>query len=179
MSFRSFTSWWATVEKAWRKRGTTEGKKLLKELSSQVRKMLVGAFLALLLVFLGFPKLSAWYEAYKRKQLQPSRKVYLCVHILEEFTLQPLDKVYVQVVGDQNATAYSKENGYCLIPYVAEQGENYVKLTFTHSGYEDDHRSKFALPENEGDTTFCAPVQLSRETAQKTDATNNNNTIFN
>ena len=100
---RSLRSWWSTVKQAWRKRGTAEGKKLLEELAKQVRRMLVGAFLALLLVFLGFPRLSAWYEAYKKRQLEPSRQVYICVYTLQEFTLQPIDSVYVQVVGDRRS----------------------------------------------------------------------------
>ena len=158
---RSLQSWWSTVKQAWRKRGTAEGKKLLEELAKQVRRMLVGAFLALLLVFLGFPRLSAWYEAYKKRQLEPSRQVYICVYTLQELTLQPIDSVYVQVVGDQEAAAYSDERGYCVIPYTAESGENEVKLTFIAEGYQSAMRPRFALPPVEGDTTYCAPVQMN------------------
>ena len=158
---RSLRSWWSTVKQAWRQRGTAEGKKLLEELAKQVRRMLVGAFLALLLVFLGFPRLSAWYEAYKKRQLEPSRQVYICVYTLQEFTLQPIDSVYVQVVGDQKATAYSDDRGYCVIPYVAEQGENEIKLTFVKEGYHSEIRPRIALPTTEGDTTYCDQVQMS------------------
>jgi len=166
---RSLQSWWSTVKQAWRKRGTAEGKKLLEELAKQVRRMLVGAFLALLLVFLGFPRLSAWYEAYKKRQLEPSRQVYLCVYTLQEFTLQPIDSVYVQVIGDEEATGYSNERGYCIITYEAEQGENEVKLTFIKEGYQPAMRPRVALPATEGDTTYCARVQLSPKVFKEAD----------
>ena len=46
----------------------------------------------------------------------------------------------------EEATAYSDDRGYCVIPYVAEQGENEIKLTFVKEGYHSEIRPRIALP---------------------------------
>ena len=152
--------WFRRQLPVWKQKGAVEGQKVKKEFTDQLRKMFVGAMIALILVILGFPRLSAWYEAYKERQQNPAREVYIDIKVLEGQTLKPLEEVYVQVAGDETATGYTASDGKLTLTYEAETGENTAILTFSKEGYQEETEYEVALPEKDGDSTILRTFQL-------------------
>ncbi len=144
----------------WRQKGAEEGKKLGEEFWKQARRMLVGAIIALILVVLGFPRLSSWYEKYKEKQKNPPRQVFINAEVLKAEELSPLEGVYVQVARDETTTGYTNSAGRITLPYTAEAGENTVSLIFLKKGYKRQVEYQVALPEEEGDSTMFRKYHL-------------------
>ncbi|MCO6481014.1 MAG: hypothetical protein J5I94_30500 [Phaeodactylibacter sp.] len=159
--------WFRRRWPSWKKKGEEEGGKVREEFISQLRKMLVGAVIALILVVLGFPRLAAWYEDYKERQMNPPREVYINVKVVEAYTLAPLESVYVQVGGDEKATGYTASDGKLTLAYQAEAGENTAILTFTRENYREETEFEVALPEKDGDSTIFRTFQLFPDKADK------------
>ncbi len=140
---------------------------MAKELGKQVRRMIVGAFLALLLVVLGFPRLVAWYEDYQARQKNPPREVYIQLRVVETNSLTPIPEVNVRVAGDEWASGYTDAEGELVIPYEAKAGDNTINLMLTKEGFEPETEYKIALPSKEGDSTLLRTFQLAPQSAEK------------
>jgi hypothetical protein len=167
MKWPNIKGWFRRVRDAWQKQGTEEGKALAEELGKQVRRMIVGAFLALLLVVLGFPRLVAWYEDYQARQKNPPREVYIQLRVVETNSLTPIPEVNVQVAGDEWASGYTDAEGELVIPYEAKAGDNTINLMLTKEGFEPETEYKIALPSKEGDSTLLRTFQLAPQSAEK------------
>lgn len=140
---------------------------MAKELGKQVRRMIVGAFLALLLVVLGFPRLVAWYEDYQARQKNPPREVYIQLRVVKTKSLTPIPEVNVRVAGDEWASGYTDAEGELVIPYEAKAGDNTINLMLTKEGFEPETEYKIALPSKEGDSTLLRTFQLAPQSAEK------------
>lgn len=160
MKMSTIKEWFRRRWPSWKKKGAEEGGKVREEFVSQVRKMLVGAVIMLILVVLGFPKLSAWYEDYKERQMNPAREVYINIEVVEALSLVPLEGVYVQVGGDESATGYTASDGRLTLAYEAEAGENTVILTLSRENYSEETEYEVALPSDDGDSTILRTFQL-------------------
>ncbi|MCB0557531.1 MAG: hypothetical protein H6573_13090 [Lewinellaceae bacterium] len=167
MKISAIKEWFQRQLPVWKQKGAVEGQKVKKEFTDQLRKMLVGALIALILVILGFPRLSAWYEGYKERQKNPAREVYINVSVLEGYTLIPLEGVYVQVAGDVEATGYTDSEGKLTLAYEAEAGENTATLTLSKETYIEETEYEVALPEADGDSTLLRTFQLLPKEAEK------------
>lgn len=167
MKWPNIKGWFRRVRDAWQKQGTEEGKALAKELGKQVRRMIVGAFLALLLVVLGFPRLVAWYEDYQARQKNPPREVYIQLRVVKTKSLTPIPEVNVRVAGDEWASGYTDAEGELVIPYEAKAGDNTINLMLTKEGFEPETEYKIALPSKEGDSTLLRTFQLAPQSAEK------------
>lgn len=179
MNLPKFISWVKRARSSVGEQGRIEIKKTKEEFGDQLRKMIVGAFIAIVLVLLGFPRLSAWFEAYSDQQKNPPRTVYVRLKVVEMHTLLPLEDVYVQIVGDANANGYTDEAGYLAIPYKAEQNKNVVDLTLIKEGYEDQEENEVALPPENGDSTIVRDFQLENIQDLHDGVVNINRSLYN
>lgn len=142
------------------RRSDEEGKEIWKEFTGQIRKGLVGAFIAIVLVILGFPKMVEWYDNYREKQLNPSRTVYLDFEVLKAHELTPLDSVYVQIQRNTDINGYTNAEGRLRLEYEAETGENTINMTLFKPGFETRTIYHFALPDQDGEATIERVFQM-------------------
>ncbi len=153
-------AYWQRFKHAFRRRSKAEWTELRKEFGSQVRKGLVAAFIAVLLVILGLPQITRWYQSFEEWWYNPPRTVYLRIMALEAYSLRPIDSVYVQIIGNETTTAYTASTGKSVLTYEAAAGENEVDLTLIRSGYRDVHYPKLGLPPGDGDSSSWIKIHL-------------------